>query len=85
MRQEITGRVYVGPQPERGPHPGYRGPLEIDTLGVHIGETCEELVIAHAPEDWPDSSWHLIVSGPLLLPWHRVDIIEITNQQGATT
>jgi hypothetical protein len=72
----VTGRVYLGLEPDTGPHPGYRGPIRADVLGVHIDRDCELLVIKDSfTHGWPDSEWEP-VDGELLVPWHRVDSIE---------
>lgn len=71
----LTGRLYIGDEPDRGPHPGYRGPLRVDALGVHVDENCEWLCIGEEPREWPDSEWRP-VERPALFPWHRVHLIE---------
>jgi hypothetical protein len=67
------GCVYVGPVPEHGPHPGYRGPIQITGNGVHINTECEYLLISD--ENCAISDW-MLCEVPALLPWHRVHIIE---------
>ncbi len=68
-------RVYLGPEPELGPHPGYQGLIIADALGVHIGEDCEYLHISDGPAEWPDSDW-VPVMAAVLLPWHRVHEVQ---------
>lgn len=68
-------RVYLGPEPERGPHPGYQGPIRLDARGVHIDSDCQVLEIRDEPVIWPDSAWALVET-PCLIPWHRIDLIE---------
>jgi hypothetical protein len=83
------GRVYLEPEPQEGPHEGYRGPLVADSLGVHISTACEYLnVITRraATELSPgaaiaavdvtyDSEW-VLVEIAVLIPWHRIWAIE---------
>jgi hypothetical protein len=70
-----SGRVYLGSEPECGPHPGFRGPVRVDALGVHLDEDCEWLYIADEPAHWPNSEWEPC-ERPQLVPWHRVHSIE---------
>jgi len=78
----LVGRVYVGPEPKIGPHPGYRGPIRVDVLGVHIDWDCECLIIGDSVDGaWPDSEWQPVLRESLV-PWHRVDLIEWETEDG---
>lgn len=70
------GRLYLEPEPEVGPHPGYRGLLTIDALGVHVGLNCEYLYVDPGDRsNWPLADWEP-VERELLVPWARVHLIE---------
>lgn len=76
-----TGRVYLGESPNSGPHPGYRGPLEMDALGVHITWDCETLQLIKEHEDGRvDWEWEPALVEELV-PWHRVYSIEWTDSE----
>lgn len=74
-RPQRVARVYLGPEPERGPHPGYLGPITLDQLGAHIGADCEYLSVSDVPADWPNSEWQPVETR-CLIPWHRIDAVE---------
>lgn len=63
------GRVYLGPD-DGSPHGGYRGSFKADVLGVHVGTTCDWLLVKGVDSEW------VPVETPVLIPWHRVDCIE---------
>lgn len=69
------GRVYIGPEPERGAHAGYRGLIIIDACGVHITTNAEWLFVDNDEEGWPMGEWEP-VEMPQTIPWHRVHLIE---------
>ena len=75
-----AGRVFVGSEPARGPHPGYRGNIGVNEIGVHIDTECEYLFIADEPVEWPDSEW-VPCETVALIPWHRIDLIEWTDRK----
>jgi hypothetical protein len=75
---EGYARVYAGPAPERGAHPGYRGHIQIDAVGVHLDEDCEWLAVdndASQPGGWPMGEWECF-DRPQTIPWHKIDSIE---------
>jgi hypothetical protein len=65
------GRVYLYPVPKDGPHPGYRGHLLADALGVHLDTSGEYLYI---PDDEPHE-WELLELA-VTIPWPRINSIE---------
>lgn len=71
-------RVYVDPEPERGPHPGYRGTVQLLAEGVHFDPKfgAEWLSVGLAVGDeWPESEW-IPIETRTLVPWHRIHLIE---------
>lgn len=81
------GRVYMTPEPDHGPHPGYRGRIDLSPVGVHIDTDCDYLDIDIDDIDplrWPDSRWKPVGTA-CLLPWHRVYLIEWGNRFAAST
>jgi hypothetical protein len=76
------GRLYIGEDPERGAHPGYRGFLCADVVGVHVyaGRT-EWLWVDNEStrESWPMGEWDPVECNGII-PWHRVHAIEWGNR-----
>lgn len=77
MSETRPGRVYLEPEPECGAHPGFRGLLHVDALGVHLDIGCEVLTVppSEPGEPWPMGAWDYL-DRPLLVPWHCVHTIE---------
>ena len=71
------GRVYVGPEPDRGyAHPGYRGVLVLHGAWVHIPyETGEYLAIMDEPEGGVSHEWEPLNMN-VSIPASSVDTIE---------
>lgn len=65
-------RVYVGPEPDGPGHPGYRGVMSYDELGVWPNSNCEWLL---SSLDGNSFEWEP-VEAPCLVPWHRIHLIE---------
>lgn len=68
-------RVYIGPEPESGPHPGYRGPVTATVFGVLVGDSAEWLFIDAVAGHVHETTW-LLVETRVLIPWHRIHSIE---------
>jgi hypothetical protein len=69
------GRVFLHPQPNTGPHPGYRGPLSMDALGVYITWDCESLQVSEDDEGIVSHEWEPALVEELV-PWNRVHSVE---------
>lgn len=73
----MTGyaRVYLGPEPEGGgPHPGIRGIITADAIGVHAPAECEWLMTDDGTTVWESMALHTDMT--TTVPWHRVYSIE---------
>jgi hypothetical protein len=77
MPSRRYGRIYIGPEPERGPHPGYRGTLELDGPWVHLkAESTEWLSVSDDSSDgWPDSDW-VQLPADVTVPASNIDQIQ---------
>lgn len=73
----MMGEGYTGEQRLRGPHPGYRGVVMVDAMGVHLSDMCEFLMIGLDTEEggWPTGTWEPVLKA-MIVPWHRVDCVE---------
>lgn len=67
----LVGRVYTEPEPDRGPHPGYRGELTITDEGIWLYPGVSQWLWA----DGGRMTWEN-VEVPTLAPWHRVHLVE---------
>jgi hypothetical protein len=61
-------RVYLHPEPASGPHPGYRGDITADVLGVHLQPDAE--LISNDDHGWD------VLGIEITVPWARVNSIE---------
>jgi len=76
-RHSRVGRVFIGPSSEDGPHAGYRGPITVDVLGVHLTGECEYL--SEGLTYGEKYEWEPLFSvdvESMLVPWHRVHVIQ---------
>lgn len=75
-------RVYFAPEPPdgEGHHPGVRGFIRADLLGIHLAPEVEWLYRTHdargdvTGSEWEPMSCH--TDATITLPWHRVHSIE---------
>jgi hypothetical protein len=78
-----VARVYIGSAPENGPHPGYRGPITLDVMGVYVGTDCDCIPEGSTyAEGYEWERLHTFAPGALLVPWHRVDLIALDDGAG---
>jgi hypothetical protein len=78
-----VARVYIGSPPDNGPHPGYRGPITIDVVGVYVSRHCD--YISEGSTYAEGYEWERVYAAEasdLLVPWHRVDLIALDEGAG---
>ena len=74
-RIDRNGRLFMEPAPDKGAHPGARGPLAIMPCGVVVNTDCEWLVVVDDGTEWPMGEWSPVEKNAIV-PWHRVDMVE---------
>jgi hypothetical protein len=72
-QRDGIGRIYLYPEPEAGAHPGYRGMLHADVLGVHLVAGGTEWLDID-PDDPYKTAWNM-VEVDTTIPWSRIDQI----------
>lgn len=66
-------RVFIGPAPKTGSHPGYRGTFRFHPYGL---ETLSDVEVLLGDLENYDSDWEPL-EVRAIIPWHNISLLEL--------